>query len=65
MESFDIWDPINGIGEVGAAMVPIMIGLAQYGCWRGFTLERYNILCHAGNDAGKRAAWVLTYQAIG
>ena len=42
-----------------------MIGLADHAVRHGFTLNQYNILCHAGNDAGKRAAWVLTYQAIG
>ena len=61
--ALDIWHPADCIGEVGAAIGPAILALL---C---FAMEKSNfsgkkILCHLGNDDGKRAAMVLAYQSM-
>lgn len=55
---FDIWHPADCIGEVGAAIVPCVIGVS-----RAAALKKYapgnGALGHFGNDNGQRAAMVL------
>jgi 3-oxoacyl-[acyl-carrier-protein] synthase-1 len=57
-ETFDLWHPSDCIGEVGAAIVPCMLGVA----WTA-ARKRYapgsGVLCHASDDDGRRAAIVL------
>lgn len=57
-ETFDIWHPADCIGEVGAAALPCMLGVAL-----AARRKRYApgpaVLAHLGNDDGKRAALVL------
>ena len=59
-ESFDIWHPAECVGEVGAAVVPIVLGVA----WAAFR-KKYspgnNLLCHFGNDDGDRGAMILQH----
>ncbi len=55
---FDIWHPADCIGEVGAAALPCMLSVAIMGARSGY-LPGASILCHLGNDDGKRAALVL------
>lgn len=62
-EEFDIWHPADCIGEVGAAAGPAIFNVAWAACRKGYSKGR-NILCHFGNDDGKRAAAVLTWQPI-
>jgi len=62
-EEFDIWHPADCIGEIGAAAGPAILNVAWAACTKGYSKGR-NILCHFGNDDGKRAAAVLTWQAI-
>jgi 3-oxoacyl-[acyl-carrier-protein] synthase-1 len=56
---FDLWHPIEYIGDVGAAIGPIVLGVAldagqnQYG-------PGPNVLCTFGNDNGERGALVAS-----
>ena len=57
-EEFDIWHPADCIGEVGAAALPCMLGVALFAARKGYA-PGPAILCHLGNDDGKRAALVV------
>ncbi len=56
-EAFDIWHPADSIGEVGAAALPCMLGVALAAAEKGFD-PGPSVLCHLGNDDGARAALV-------
>lgn len=55
----DIWHPAECIGEVGAATVPFILGVAEAAARKGYSRGK-NVLCHFSNDNGDRAAMVLT-----
>jgi 3-oxoacyl-[acyl-carrier-protein] synthase-1 len=61
-EEFDIWHPAECVGEVGAAIGPIMIGAVLAAGQRGYAPGAMALL-HAGDDSGDRYAAVL--QLIG
>lgn len=63
-EEFDIWDPVSNVGEVGAAILPMIFCLLQYACDKSFA-PGHNVLVHTGNDAGKRAACIIGYRDLG
>jgi 3-oxoacyl-[acyl-carrier-protein] synthase-1 len=60
-EEFDIWHPADCIGEVGAASLPCMLGVALYAAQKGYA-PGFRSLAHLGNDGGKRVALVLAAQ---
>ena len=62
-DEFDIWHVADCIGEVGAVAGPAAINLAWHASENGYS-KGDNILCHFGNDDGKRAAAVFTYQPV-
>jgi 3-oxoacyl-[acyl-carrier-protein] synthase I len=57
-ENFGIWHPAECLGNSGAALGPAMLAVALASSRKSYALGP-NILCHAGNDAGGRAAVVL------
>ncbi len=57
---FDLWHPAEGIGEVGAAAGTAMIANAFMACRKGYA-KGPRILLHAGNDAERRAAAILSW----
>lgn len=59
---FDLWHPIEYIGDVGAAIGPIVLGVAMHAGQKGYGIGP-TILCTLSNDDGKRAAIVVNYQA--
>jgi len=63
-EEFDIWHPADCIGEVGAAIVPCVLGVALTAARKGYA-PGHGVLCHFGNDDGMRGALVLRYSAKG
>ena len=63
-EEFDIWHPADCIGEVGAAVVPCILGVALTASRKKYSLGK-RILCHFGNDSGERAAMILSYSGNG
>ncbi|MEN2394304.1 hypothetical protein [Pseudomonas halotolerans] len=60
-EFFHLWHPADCIGEVGAAIGPVILAVALAACRKGYG-EGPNIFCHLGNDAGQRAVALLSYQ---
>lgn len=64
-ERFDLWHPAESVGEVGAAIGPIAIAVADT-AFRKRYAPGCRLLCHFSTDAGSRAALVLRYsQAAG
>jgi 3-oxoacyl-[acyl-carrier-protein] synthase-1 len=59
-EEFDIWHPSDCIGEVGAAIVPIMLGIALTAAQKGYA-PGPGVLCHVSSDTTERAAMILRY----
>ncbi|WP_165666139.1 hypothetical protein [Metapseudomonas otitidis] len=62
-EFFDLWHPVDCIGECGAAIGPALLVLAHAASRKGYSPGN-NILCHLGNDAGQRAVALLSYQHV-
>jgi 3-oxoacyl-[acyl-carrier-protein] synthase-1 len=62
-EFFHLWHPADCIGEVGAAIGPAMLAVALAASRKGYG-EGPNIFCHLGNDAGERAAALLSYRIV-
>jgi 3-oxoacyl-[acyl-carrier-protein] synthase-1 len=60
-QRFELWHPIEFIGDVGAAISPLALGLALDAGRRGYA-NGPNALCTFGNDNGERAAIVVSYQ---
>ncbi len=63
-EEFDIWHPADTIGEVGAAIGPIVLAVSLIANRKQYSPGQ-NLLCHFGDTNGTRAALVLTYRPIG
>ena len=59
---FEVWHPADCVGEVGAAIGPIMIGVLKAACEKGYA-KGDHVLMHLGNDDGKRAALVFAWSA--
>lgn len=57
-EPLDLWHPVEYLGEVGAAVLPCLLGWAQHAFAHGYA-PGPRALCHVGNDAGQRAALVV------
>lgn len=57
-EEFDIWHPADCIGEVGAAALPCMLGVALFAARKKYA-PGPAVLAHLGNDDGKRGALVV------
>jgi len=55
---FPMWLPAEGIGQVGAATVPLMLGVALAASRRGYA-PGPGVLCHVSGDGRERAAVVL------
>ncbi|MEI5677265.1 MULTISPECIES: beta-ketoacyl synthase N-terminal-like domain-containing protein [unclassified Mesorhizobium] len=54
----DLWSPGESIGNVGAAVVPLMIGMAQIAAIKGYAAGN-PVLIEASNSAGACGAAVL------
>jgi 3-oxoacyl-[acyl-carrier-protein] synthase-1 len=63
-EPFDVWHPIESLGDVGAAIGPILLAIALDAGRKGYA-PGPSWLCTLGNDDGERAALVLTYELSG
>ncbi len=63
-EFFHLWHPADCIGECGAAIGPAILAVALAASRKGYG-DGPNICCHLGNDAGERAAALLSYHTPG
>lgn len=61
-KEFGIWHPADCVGEVGAAVGPVMIG-ALYAAYSKGYAPGDRVLMHLGNDGGERAALIFGGQA--
>jgi 3-oxoacyl-[acyl-carrier-protein] synthase I len=59
-QEFDLWLPAESVGEVGAAIGAIMLGVALTAAKKGYA-KGPRVLVHASSDQGLRAASVLTW----
>ena len=57
-EELDIWHPADCVGRVGAAIVPLMLGVALAAAQRGYA-PGPGLLLHASDESGRRAALVM------
>ena len=55
---FDLWHPIEYLGEVGAAIVPLILGVAQHAGEKEYAPGPV-ALCHVSDDGGNRGAVVI------
>lgn len=55
---FDLWHPIEYVGDVGAAIGPIVLGVALQASQKGYAVGP-TILCTFSSDDGGRAAIIL------
>jgi 3-oxoacyl-[acyl-carrier-protein] synthase I len=62
-ELFDIWQPAECVGEVGAVSGVITMAVAN-AAYRKSYAPGPRVLCHAANDDGLRSAAVLQYRDI-
>lgn len=61
-ERFDIWHPSDCIGEIGAAIVPVMLGVLCTAATKNYALGSM-VLCHGAKDNGERIAFVVKQAA--
>jgi 3-oxoacyl-[acyl-carrier-protein] synthase-1 len=59
-EPFDIWHPIEFVGEIGAAIVPCVMGWALHAGIKGYA-PGLHVLSHFSNDDEERAAVVARF----
>jgi 3-oxoacyl-[acyl-carrier-protein] synthase-1 len=57
-EFFDLWHPADCTGDVGAAIVPLALGVGMAAARRGYA-PGPGLLCHFSGDGAVRAAVVL------
>ena len=62
-EEFDFWHATDCVGETGAAAGPIALNYAWHASKEDYSKGK-SILCHFGNDDGKRAAVVMAYRPV-
>ena len=60
-EVFALWHPIEGIGNVGAAIGPCALAVALDAAREEYA-PGATVIVHLGNDGTERAAVVLKYQ---
>lgn len=60
---YDIWHPADCIGEVGAAIGAVMLGVTRAAVTKAYAPGNH-VLAHFGNDDGRRAAAILSYQPV-
>jgi 3-oxoacyl-[acyl-carrier-protein] synthase-1 len=57
-EDVDIWHPADCVGEVGAASLPLNLGVLLLAAQKRYSPGN-NALCHGGNDRGERVSVVI------
>jgi 3-oxoacyl-[acyl-carrier-protein] synthase-1 len=62
-QEFDFWHAADCVGETGAAAGPIALNYAWHASQENYS-RGDSVLCHFGNDDGKRAAVVMGYQRV-
>ena len=60
-EAFDLWHPADSIGEVGAAVVPILLGMMLAAVSKDYA-PGPGVLCHVSGDDEQRGAVILRHR---
>ena len=63
-EEFDVWNPSDFVGDVGAALGLVMVIVLKAACEKGYA-KGDHILLHLGNDYGERASMIFSWQKKG
>jgi 3-oxoacyl-[acyl-carrier-protein] synthase-1 len=63
-DRMDLWHPADSIGDVGAATVPCVLGIALEAARKGYA-PGSTALCHFANDGVERAALILSSDGAG
>ena len=58
---FDIWHPVDCVGEIGAAIVPVLLGVMQAAVAKGYA-PGAGALCHVAGASDERAAFVVRHR---
>jgi 3-oxoacyl-[acyl-carrier-protein] synthase-1 len=61
-EFLDLWSPAESLGNIGAAAVPVMVGMAFAAAAKGYAAGN-PVLVEASSDAGACGAAVLAARA--
>lgn len=61
---FDIWHPADCVGETGATVGFIALGVIKAACEKRYS-KGHNVLVHAGSDDGKRIAAIVAWKTFG
>ena len=61
-DRFDIWHPADCVGEIGSAIMPVMMGVLLAATRKRYSLGSM-VLCHAAKDSGERVALVVKQAA--
>lgn len=61
-EHFYIWHPADCVGEVGAAIMPVMLGILLASTRKHYSLGSM-VLCHGATDSGERIALIVKQAA--
>jgi len=61
-EDFYIWHPADCVGEVGSAIMPVMLGVLLAATRKQYSLGSM-VLCHGAKDSGERVALVVKQTA--
>lgn len=61
-ECFDMWHPAECVGEVGAAIGPLLLAVVDAACRKGYSRGSH-ALAHLSADEGSRASLVLSCHA--
>jgi len=59
-KEFQTWHPVDCVGEIGAAIVPCVLGVALDAARKDYAPGK-GVLCHFSNDDAARAALILSY----
>jgi 3-oxoacyl-[acyl-carrier-protein] synthase-1 len=59
-KEFETWHPADCVGEIGAAIVPCVLGVALDAARKQYAPGK-GVLCHFGSDDGARAALILRH----
>ena len=61
---FDLWHPIEFVGDCGAAIGPLVLGWAMHAGRKSYA-PGHVVLCHFSDDDGERGAVVAQWQSAG
>jgi 3-oxoacyl-[acyl-carrier-protein] synthase I len=62
IDLYDVWHPIEFLGDIGAAIVPCVLAVALHAGQKRYA-PGSRAVCHFGSDNGERAAVITQFQS--